>query len=342
MPSSRTCVAALAALIAVGCGGNRERDPNRSMPDVDPSTGIAIDGSSTVFPIAEEALSAFTGRGSHVATSLNVSGTSGGFRRFCSGETTLNGASRPITRRELAACNANGVDFIELPIAYDGIAVVVHPSNYWVNSMSVEQLRRLWEAEAEGSVMRWNDLNPTWPDREIDLYGPGADSGTYDYFAQAIVEGGALRSDYTASEDDYYLVRRIRRDVDSLGFFGYAYYAGNRGRLKIVPISDGNEGNGPGAIAPSPETIADGTYQPLSRPLFVYLAEAQAEREEVRSFVGLILANPAELIPRAGYVTLRPRAYELVRERFEHNRLGSAFSGAHLGEGLTVEMLLEE
>ncbi|MGF1467879.1 MAG: PstS family phosphate ABC transporter substrate-binding protein [Sandaracinaceae bacterium] len=331
-----------AALVACGGGGGRQAGLEPDDEEVDPQSGIRVDGSSTVFPILREARSRFA-QGNNAPISLRVSGTGGGFRRFCLGETTINAASRPIVDHEAQECRDHDppIEFVEIPIAYDGIAVVVHPANYWADAMTVEQLARIWEPAAANRVTRWSDIDEDWPQQPIHLYGPGTQSGTYDYFAQVVVGGDRLRADYTASEDDNYLVRRVRRDPQGISFFGYAYYAGNRGRLKVVRISDQNELNGEGAIAPSPQSVAAGEYQPLSRPLFLYVNRSALDRQPVQDFVEMVLTNPQSIVPEAGYITLRPRAYELALGRLRDKQTGSSFMGARLSEGLTVELLLE-
>lgn len=303
---------------------------------------IAIDGSSTVYPITEALAEEF--RQAHAArVTIGVSGTGGGFKKFCQGEIALTGASRPIKPTEVDACSEGGVDYIELPVAYDGIVVVVHPDNDWVDFLTVEELRKIWRPEAQGEVMHWIQVRPSWPDEEIHLFGPGVDSGTYDYFTAAVVgEEHASRGDFTSSEDDNVLVHGVSSDPLSLGFFGFAYYDENRDALKLVGIDDGNPSNGEGPIEPSPETVSNATYQPLSRPLFIYVSAQGAERPEVQRFVEFYIDQVGELVPDVGYIALPAETYELVLERFQRRETGSVFGGEGSQVGVTVREMLEK
>ena len=304
---------------------------------------IQVDGSSTVYPITEAMAEEFQKLYPRVRVTVGISGTGGGFKRFCAGETDINAASRPIKRVEQETCQSNGVDYIELPVAFDGIAVVVHPQNNWVDFLTVEELRRIWAPEAQGTVTRWRHVRPEWPDEPLNLFGPGVDSGTYDYFTAAIVGAeGRSRGDFQASEDDNVLVQGVASDLYALGFFGYAYYEQNQDRLRAVPIDDGNPNNGDGPVAPSPETIMNGTYQPLSRPIFIYVNAQAAERPEVDAFVRFYLdpANATTLVREVGYVPLPERAYALALERFEKRIRGSVFAGG-AQIGISIEELLE-
>lgn len=299
------------------------------------SGGVVIDGSSTVFPISEEAAVAFRALAPGVELRLGVSGTGGGFAKFCAGELDIAGASRPINEEEAARCAAAGAAFVELPVAYDGLSVVVHPENSWASCMTLDELRRLWEPAAESTLMRWDQLRAGWPTRPIRLYGAGGDSGTYDYFTLAVVgEEGVSRGDYIGSEDDYLLAQDIAADRDGLGFFGYAYYREYADRLRPVAVDAGA-----GCVAPSVETIASGAYQPLSRPVFIYVRAAALERPEVRAFVQLYITNGADLVTRAGSIPLPARAYELAARRAERVRLGSVFAGGSQLD-LSIEQLL--
>lgn len=272
---------------------------------------------------------------------VGISGTGGGFEKFCRGEIDINNASRPIRPSELETCQRNGVAFIELPVAFDGLAVVVNPKNTWTTSMTIEELRTLWAPEAQGQVTRWNQVRSSWPDREIHLFGAGVDSGTYDYFTEAIIgEEGASRGDFTSSEDDNVIVQGVASDELGLGFMGLAYVEQNRSRLKTVAIDDGEKENGDGPIAASIETVRNGTYQPLSRPLFIYISAKAAERREVQEFVEAFLTTGRELVVEVGYVELTPRIYELAQEHFADRRLGSAFGSGGSQVGVTLEDLL--
>ena len=315
-----TLVACAAGLAVAGCGN----PSGTRLSDV-----IAIDGSSTVFPITEAVAEEFQLSNPGARVTVGVSGTGGGFEKFCRGETDLSDASRTIRESEIELCATNGIEFVELPVAYDGIAVVVHAANDWVDAVTVEELKRIWEPEAQGKILRWSQVRTGWPDRELRLFGPGADSGTFDYFTEAIVgEEDASRGDFTSSEDDNVLVQGIASDELALGFFGYAYYEANRDRLGIVPVDDGDESNGGGAIPASPASVRNGTYQPLSRPIFIYVSVAALQRPEVDAFVEFYLTQAAPLVREVGYVPLSEPEYELVR-----SRKGSGTTGTMFGPG---------
>lgn len=308
--------------------------------DATPPTVITVDGSSTVFPIAEAVAEEFQLVDPAARVTVGVSGTGGGFKKFCAGETDISNGSRPIKAVEIDACAAAGVEFVELPVAYDGIAVVVHPDNDWVSTLTPDDLERMWEPAAQGTVASWNQIRPEWPERELHLFGPGVDSGTFDYFTQAIVgEEGASRGDFTSSEDDNVLVQGVSTDPLALGFFGYAYYEANRDRLKLLPIDDGDETNGAGAIAPSPESVREGTYQPLSRPIFIYVNPDALERSDVNGFVNFFLSDGASLVREVGYVPLSDAEYALVQSRLENRVTGTMFG--HGDETASLTALLE-
>jgi phosphate transport system substrate-binding protein len=272
---------------------------------------------------------------------VGISGTGGGFQRFCRGETDVSNASRPISTVEIEACRAAGTAFIELPVAYDGIAIVAHPNASWLDHLTAAELKAIWAPDAQGSVSRWSEVRAGWPDRELHLFGAGVDSGTYDYFTEAIVgTAKASRGDFTSSEDDNVLVQGIASDELALGFIPFAYYQGNRQRLKLVPVDDGRDDNGAGPIAPSPETIRDGTYQPLARPVFIYVSLRAAERPEVQDFVQFYLAHAEVLAPEVAYVGLRDDGYRLAGERFRQRTTGTIFEGGGHGVGVTIEQLL--
>jgi phosphate transport system substrate-binding protein len=299
---------------------------------------IRIDGSSTVFPIseayAEEFQIATRGR---VRVTVGVSGTGGGFKKFCHDELDIADASRPISAREIHECLAQGIAFIELPIAFDGLTVVVSPRNTFVDCLTVSELRTMWQSSAQGVVTRWSQVRPGWPDRPFRLFGPGPDSGTFDYFTDAIMgRAKDSRGDYTASEDDNVLVQGIANDPYALGYFGYAYYVENQSRLRAVPI---DAGQGEGCVAPSPETIMSGRYQPLARPIFIYVKVAALERPEVREFLRFYLAPVnSELIAQTGYVPLPAWAYEAALQRLERREVGTVFLGRAI-EGVTLDDL---
>jgi phosphate transport system substrate-binding protein len=301
---------------------------------------IEIDGSSTVFPVTEamaEEFQAASGGGYRVT--VGISGTGGGFKKFCRGETAISNASRPIKESEREACEAAGIDYIELPVALDALTVMVNPANDWVDYLTVEELKKVWEPAAQDAVTNWNQVREGFPDAPLALYGAGTDSGTYDYFTDAVVgEEGSSRGDFTASEDDNILVQGIAGDVNALGFFGLAYYLENQDKLKAVPIAiDGGE-----PVGPSVETARNGTYQPLSRPIFIYVNKAKADDSEaVQKFVEFYLdpANAETLVAEVGYVPLPTEAYKLAMTAFEERRIGTVFaSGSQVG--VSIEDLL--
>ena len=299
---------------------------------------ISIDGSSTVFPITEAVAEEYRNVNKKARVTVGMSGTGGGFKKFCRGEISISGASRPIKPTEIELCSKNQIDFIELPVAYDGIVVVVNKNNNWVDKMTVEELKKLWGPNAQKVIIKWNQVRPTWPDKEIHLFGAGVDSGTYDYFTAAIVgKEHSSRGDYTSSEDDNVLVQGVKTDPNSLGFFGYAYFWENKNDLKVVPIS--YQGKPP--ITPSFQTIEDGTYQPLSRPIFIYVSKKEANtRPEIKEFISFYLKTAPDLVKKVGYVPLPPKAYSLVTKRFEDRKVGSIFGGSGSKVGVTVEKLL--
>ena len=326
----------VASAVLTACGGGNQ---NQQAAGGGAPTVITLDGSSTVFPISEAVAEEFQKTNQNVRVTVGISGTGGGFQKFCRGETDISDASRPITAAEIGACKKAGVEYIELPIAYDGLAVVVNPKNTWATSITVEELKTLWAPEAQGKVTRWNQARSSWPNREIHLFGAGVDSGTYDYFTEAIVgKQHSSRGDFTSSEDDNVLVQGIAGDELALGFVPLAYVEQNKSKLKIVPVEDGKKDNGDGPIAPSPDTVRNATYQPLSRPLFIYVARKQADRPEVQHFVESYFTS-APLMREVGYVELTPEIYELATKHFAERRVGTAFgSGSQVG--LTLEALL--
>ncbi|PSN13191.1 protein sphX [filamentous cyanobacterium CCT1] len=266
---------------------------------------VQVDGSSTVFPISEAMAEEFmaANRGSQVT--VGVSGTGGGFQKFCAGELDITGASRPIKQEEIDACAAAGIEYIEVPVATDALTVVINQENTWAEEMTLEQLKMMWEPAAEGTVTRWSQIDSSWPDEPIGLFGPGTDSGTFDYFTDEVVgEEGASRADYTASEDDNILVLGVSRDVNALGYFGLAYYLENQDSLKAVAV-DG--------VLPTPENVENGTYVPLSRPIFMYVKKSSLEDSaEVRSFMEFVLDNASEIVPEVGYVPLSDDRYASI------------------------------
>jgi phosphate transport system substrate-binding protein len=302
---------------------------------------IKIDGSSTVFPITEAVAEEFQKANAATRVTVGISGTGGGFKKFCAGEIDISDASRPIKQAEIELCQKSGVEYVELPIAYDGLAILVNPKNDWAADITVAELKTIWQPDAQGKITKWNQVRPTWPDKELKLYGAGTDSGTFDYFTEAIVgKEKASRGDYTASEDDNVLVQGISSDDGALGYFGFAYYAENKDKLKLVPVDDGKAENGAGPITPSQDTVRDGTYQPLSRPLFIYASKRSLERPEVAAFVKFYLEQGAALTAEVGYIPLPEKAYAMGQERADKKATGSMFEGKGMRPGMKIEELL--
>jgi len=334
----RLCAVALVsatAAAACGCGSGEAPAASNAAP-----TLIQLDGSSTVFPISEAVAEEFQKANPAIRVTVGISGTGGGFQKFCRGETDISDASRPIRPAEIETCAKAGIEYIELPIAYDGLAVVVNPKNTWATSVTVAELKTLWSPDAQGKVLRWNQVRSSWPNREVRLFGAGVDSGTYDYFTEAVVgKEGASRGDFTSSEDDNVLVQGVSSDELALGFLPFAYVEQNQDKLKLVPVDDGKAENGSGPLSPSAETVRDGTYQPLSRPLFIYVAKKAAERPEVQKFVDAYFGASA-LIREVGYVELTPQIYDLARKHFAERKVGTAFGAGGSQVGMTLEKLL--
>lgn len=311
----KAAVAAMAAFALAACGGEGQKQGEAAGSS---SEQIQIDGSSTVFPLAEAAAEGFsrTARGGARVT-VGESGTGGGFRKFCRGETQISNASRPISAEEIAACAEANVQFVEIPIAFDGISVVVHPSNP-VNGVTMAQLRQVWQPSAERTVTNWNQVNRSWPNLPLQLFGPGTASGTFDFFTEAVMgDSGSSRTDYTPSEDDNVIVQGVAGNAGAMGYFGFAYYEQNRERLKALTV-DG--------VTPSQETIASGQY-PLSRPMFIYVNAEALRRPQVRRFVDYFVQNAATLAPRVGYVALPAEAYTAFGQRVANSQTGTAFGG---------------
>jgi phosphate transport system substrate-binding protein len=327
-----------AAILFVSCGGG-----NNSSTDTKTAAApsvIQIDGSSTVFPITEAVAEEFQKANQGVRVTVGISGTGGGFQKFCRGETDISDASRPISATEIEACKTAGIEYIELPVAYDGLAVVVNPRNTWASTMTVAELKKLWAPEAQGKVTRWNQVRAGWPDREIHLFGAGVDSGTYDYFTEATVgKAKSSRGDFTSSEDDNVLVQGVTGDEAALGFLPLAYVEQNKAALKLLPIDDGKKENGEGPITPTAETVRNGTYQPLSRPLFIYVSRKAADRPEVQKFIESYFGSQ-ELMREVGYVELTPQIYDLAKKHFADRKVGTAFGSGGSQVGLTLEQLL--
>ena len=300
---------------------------------------IKIDGSSTVYPITEAVAEEFQkAKKGAVKVTVGISGTGGGFKKFCRGETDISDASRPILKKEMDLCKENGIKYVELPVAFDALTVVINPKNDWIGSMTVEELKKMWEPAAQGKVMKWSDVNPKWPNHKLSMFGPGADSGTFDYFTDAINgKEKASRGDFTASEDDNTLVQGVSRNKYAIGYFGLAYYVENKDKLKAVPIV--NKGTTK-AVLPSLDTVMDGTYQPLARPIFIYVAEKALTRPEVKEFVTYYLSNAAKLTKQVGYVPLSKAHYDQAMKNFNGKKLGTGFGGKN-EVGVRVDELLK-
>lgn len=300
---------------------------------------VKVDGSSTVFPIIEAVAEDFqkSTKGKTRVT-VGISGTGGGMRKFCRGETDISNASRPITKAEMADCAKAGITYLEMPVAYDALTLVIHPKNTFLKSATVAEMKKLWEPGAQGKVTRWNQVNPSWPDAPIKLFGAGTDSGTFEYFTEAIVgKPKSSRGDYTASEDDNVLVQGVSRDVNAIGYFGYAYYAENRDKVKGLPIVNEKLGK---PIEPSAETVINGTYQPLSRPIFIYVNAKAAGRQDVKDFIAFMNTHAQRLVKDVKYVPLPPQAYTYNQDTLTKMRLGTKFGGENK-VGLTIEELMK-
>ncbi len=299
------------AIVLISCGNNQSKKPENKKRVLEGT--IKIDGSSTVFPITEAVAEEFRKREPKVKVTIGVSGTGGGFKKFSRGETNLSNASRPIKEKEKIACAENNINYLQLEVAYDGLAVLVNPENDWVDSFTISELKKLWEPNAQDKIMKWNQIRPEWPNKEIHLFGPGVASGTYDYFTKAIVgKSGSSRGDFTASEDDHVLVQGIAGDKYSLGFFGLAYYSENKDKLRLVGVHNGEK-----SIKPSIETVSNGTYKPLSRPLFVYVNSSSVKSPEIIKFIDFYIDNAAELSKDVGYIPLPAELYSKQKESFK-------------------------
>jgi len=337
--------AVIAALAMVACAGSEQAPKLQSSPASVAEVGnfseqVRVDGSSTVYLISEAMADEFQRKNANVQLTVNLSGTGGGFERFCNGETDVSGASRPIKASEVEACKAKGIEYIELPIAYDGLAMVVNPKNNWATCITVDDLKKAWEPKAQGKINRWNQVRSAWPDAPLVLFGAGKDSGTYDYFTEAIVgKEDASREDFTASEDDNDLVQGVANDPNAMGFFGVAYYQQNQDKLKLVAVDSGN-----GCVVPNPETVTNGTYQPLARPLFIYVNKMAAKRPNVNAFVQFYLdaQNAQTLVSEVGYIPLPDKFYKLAQQRYLQGVTGSVFGGQGSQVGIALNDLLNK
>lgn len=305
------------ALVAIACGEKKKEKASTTTSALEGT--IKVDGSSTVFPITEAVAEEFRAVQPKVKVTIGVSGTGGGFKKFSRGETNVSNASRPIKDKEKKACAENNINYLEVEVAYDGLAVLVNPKNDWVDNFTVEELKKIWEPAAQGVIMKWNQIRPEWPNKEIHLFGPGVASGTYDYFTEAVVgKSGSSRGDFTASEDDHVLVQGIAGDKYSLGFFGLAYYAENKDKLTLIGVNNGEE-----VVKPTLETVSNGSYRPLSRPLFIYVNSTSVKSNEIIEFVNFYIDNAGELSEDVGYIPLPAENYTIQKENFkafvEHN-----------------------
>jgi phosphate transport system substrate-binding protein len=299
---------------------------------------IKIDGSSTVFPISEAFAEEFQiQKRGKVRVTVGVSGTGGGFKKFCRGEIDMSNASRPISAEEMENCRKAGIKYMELPVAFDALTVVVNPANNWIkdNTLTIADLKKMWEPAAQGRIGNWKQVRSEWPAERLMLFGPGADSGTFDYFTEAVMgKSKSSRGDYTASEDDNTLVQGVENNKSALGYFGFAYYAAHKDKMTAVRIDGGK-----GPVAPSVENVINGTYSPLSRPLFVYIKESSMDRPEIKEFVQFMMTEGADLVTEVGYVPLPQKAYELAWKHYNDKKLGTVFGGVS-EVGVTIEELL--
>jgi phosphate transport system substrate-binding protein len=298
---------------------------------------VKIDGSSTVFPVTEAVAEDFQkAKKQQVKVTVGISGTGGGFKKFCRAETDISNASRPILRAEMAECAKAGIEYFELPVAFDALTVVVNPKNSFIKQLTVAEMKKMWEPAAQGKVTRWNQVNPQWPDQPMKLFGPGADSGTFDYFTEAVVgKSKSSRGDFTASEDDNVLVQGVSRDVNGLGYFGFAYYEENKDKLKAVPIVN-DKGQ---AVAPSMEAVEKGTYTPLARPIFIYVSARSLAKPEVKEFVEYYMKNGGKLAKEVKYVPLPDSAYKTALEHVQKGKKGTVFGGV-AEVGVAIDELL--
>ncbi len=299
---------AILSFAVISCGNNKGQDKENGGE----SGTISIDGSSTVYPITEAVAEEFRSEKPEVNVTIGVSGTGGGFQKFGRGEINISDASRPIKAEEAAVAKENNINYVELEVAYDGLAVVINPENDWATSFTVEELKKIWEPAAQGTIKKWNQINPAWPNEEIHLFGPGVASGTFDYFTEAIVgKSGSSRGDFTASEDDNVLVQGVAGDKYGLGFFGLAYFEANKDKLALASVDGGN-----GPVKPSTETVKNGTYTPLSRPLYIYVNSSSLNNPDVVDFVRFYLEEAGELAKDVGYIAMTKEEYAVQMEKF--------------------------
>ncbi len=304
---------------------------------------IKIDGSSTVFPITEAVAEEFQKeQKGKVKVTVGISGTGGGFKKFCRGETDVQNASRPIQTSEMESCKTAGIKYYEIPVGFDAMAIVVNTKNDWIKEISVADLKKMWSPEAQGKITKWNQVNPAWPNEPLKLYGAGSDSGTFDYFTEAVVgKSKASRGDYTASEDDNTLVMGVANDKFALGYIPFSYTEENKSKLKVIGVIGGDKAPIKTAVLPSKDTVEKGTYFPLSRPLFIYVSDASYKRAEIAEFTHFYIKNSAKLVPQVKYVALPAKAYDMAAENVKKGKLGTVFKG-HSEVGLKIEDLLKK
>lgn len=309
-----------------------------STATVDSAT-IKIDGSSTVFPITEAVAEEFQKeQKGKVKVTVGISGTGGGFKKFCRAESDVQDASRPISDKEMADCKTANIKYVELPVGFDAIVIVVNPKNDWLKDISLDQLKKMWEPSAQATITKWNQIDAKWPNEKIKLYGAGSDSGTFDYFTEAVVgKAKSSRGDYTASEDDNTLVQGVSSDKFALGYIPLAYYEENKKKLKVLAVV-GKSGK---PVLPSKETVEKGTYEPFSRPLFIYVSENALKKAEVKKFAEYYLTSAPTLVPEVKYIALPAQAYKLGLERIQKNKFGTSFSG-HSEVGMKIEEVLKK
>jgi phosphate transport system substrate-binding protein len=296
---------------------------------------VKVDGSSTVCPVTEGIAEDFQ-KATRIRVTVGVSGTGGGFKKFCRGETDIANASRSITKQEIEDCRAKGIEFYEFPIAFDAMTVVIHPRNTFIKELTIDQLRKLWEPAAQGRITHWNQIDPKWPNQRISLFGPGADSGTFEYFTEAVTgKSKSSRGDFTASEDDNILVKGVSTHPYGLAYFGFAYYEENKTKVRAVPIinKDGR------AVYPSEQNVMDGTYNPLARPIFIYVNANSAKKPEVRQFIEFYMKNAAAISKDVKYVPLPQKVYQANLNNLQRGRVGTVFGG-HAKVGMTIEELV--
>ncbi|WP_038026114.1 PstS family phosphate ABC transporter substrate-binding protein [Synechococcus sp. PCC 7336] len=320
-------LAATVAALMTACGGtNQSSQPSSTLTSDRLSGTVIVDGSSTVAPISIAASETFSAENPSVSVAVGTSGSGGGFKKFCVGETDISNASRPIKQSEIETCAASGVEFIEIPVAFDGLAVVVNKENDWAQCVTVEELNTLWNADAEGEITRWSQIRPAFPNEELALFAPGVDSGTFDYFNEAILDEDDIRADFTPSEDDNVIVTGVAGSPGGLGFFGLAFFEENEDILNVLAVDGGD-----GCVTPSTTTVENGIYKPLARPLFIYVSKDSADRQEVRAFIDFYIENAADLSSSVGYIGLPNSAYTRIAAVWEARETGSRFQDVEPG-----------